>query len=102
MAFLLGSALAGAAGVLLACDADMTPAMGLRPLLMGIIAVVIGGIGSVPGAALGAILLALAENLGAWWISSMWRDAIAFIKLVVFLLARPQGFLGTPLRRAAV
>lgn len=100
--FFIGSALAGAAAVLLAYDTDMTPTMGFRALLMGLVAGIIGGVGSIPGIAFGAILLALAQHLTAWWISSRWQDAIVFIILILFLLVRPQGFLGKPLRRAAV
>jgi len=102
VAFFFGSTLAGVAAILLAYDTDMTPMMGFRALLMGMIAVIIGGIGNIPGAALGAVLLGLAQHLSGWWISSKWQDAIAFLILILFLLLRPQGFLGGPLRRATV
>ena len=85
-AFALGSALAGIAGILVALDVDMTPTMGMRALLMGVVAVIIGGVGSIPGVALGALLLGMAQHLGVWKISSQWQDAIAFIILVLFLL----------------
>jgi branched-chain amino acid transport system permease protein len=101
-AFVGGSALAGIAGLMLAFDTDMTPLMGFRALMMGMIAVIIGGVGSIPGAALGALLLGLAQHLTAWWISSRWQDAIVFVILIFFLLVRPQGFLGRPTRSAAV
>jgi branched-chain amino acid transport system permease protein len=100
--FLIGSALAGIAGVLLTYDADMTPMMGFRVLLMGMVAVIIGGIGEIPGIALGALLLGLAQHLTAWWFSSRWQDAIVFVILILFLLVRPQGFLGKPLRKTAI
>lgn len=102
VAFLIGSVLAGIASVLLAYDTDMNPLMGFQALLMGMIAVIIGGIGSVPGAALGAIFLALAGNFAGWWISSIWQDTIIFLMLVLFLLFRPQGFFGKPLRSTTV
>lgn len=102
VAFVIGSALAGAAAVLLAYDTDMTPSMGFRALLMGLVAGIIGGVGSIPGIAFGAILLALTQHITTWWISSRWQDAIVFVILILFLLLRPQGFLGKPLRRAAV
>lgn len=92
--FAIGSALAGVAGILVALDVDMTPTMGMNALMMGVVAVIIGGVGSIPGVALGALLLGLAQHLGVWKISSQWQDAIAFIILFVFLLVRPQGFLG--------
>ena len=100
--FAVGSAMAGIASILIAYDSDLTPTMGFRVLLMGMVAVIIGGVGSVPGAALGAVLLGLVQHFSAWWISSQWQDAIVFVLLIVFLLTRPQGFMGKPLRRWTV
>lgn len=100
--FVLGSALAGAAGILVAMDVDMTPTMGMNALIMGVVAVIVGGTGSVPGIALGALLLAAAQHFGVWQISSKWQDAIAFVILLVFLLFRPQGFFGRKVRKAEV
>jgi branched-chain amino acid transport system permease protein len=100
--FLIGSALAGVAAILLAYDSDMTPVMGFRALLMGMVAMIIGGVGSIPGVALGAILLGLVQHLTAWWISSRWQDALIFLILILFLLLRPQGFLGRPLSKTSV
>lgn len=101
-AFLIGSTLAGVASVLLAYDTDMNPLMGFQTLLMGLIAIIIGGIGRLSGAALGAIFLALISNLAGWWVSSIWQDTIVFIMLVLFLIFRPQGFFGKPVRSATV
>lgn len=101
-AFAIGSALAGIAGILISFDTDMTPTMGMNALMMGVVAVIIGGVGSIPGAALGAFLLAFAQNFGVWKISSQWQDAIAFIVLLLFLLLRPQGFFGKKIRKAEV
>lgn len=100
--FAVGSGLASVAGILVALDVDMTPTMGMNALMMGVVAVIVGGVGSIPGVALGALLLGLAQHLGVWKISSQWQDAIAFIILFVFLLVRPQGFLGRKVRKAAV
>ena len=100
--FALGSALAGIAGILVALDVDMTPTMGMNALLMGVVAVIIGGIGSIPGVALGALLLGMAQQFGIWKISSQWQDAIAFVILLIFLLFRPQGFLGKKVRTATL
>jgi len=100
--FILGSALAGLAGILVSLDVDMTPTMGMNALMMGVVAVIVGGTGSVPGAALGALLLAFAQNFGVWYISSKWQDAIAFVVLLAFLLFRPQGFLGRKVKKAGV
>ncbi len=102
IAFAIGSALAGIAGILISFDTDMTPTMGMNALMMGVVAVIIGGVGSIPGAALGAFLLAFAQNFGVWKISSQWQDAIAFIVLLLFLLLRPQGFFGKKIRKAEV
>lgn len=90
--FAIGSGLAGIAGILISFDLDMTPTMGMNALLMGVVVVIIGGVGSVPGAVLGALLLALAQHVGLWYLSSQWQDAIAFVILLVFLIFRPQGF----------
>jgi branched-chain amino acid transport system permease protein len=100
--FAIGSALAGIAGILVSLDVDMTPTMGMHALLMGVVAVIIGGRNSIVGVALGALLLGMAQHLGTWWISSKWQDAIAFVILLIFLLFRPQGFFGKKLRTAHV
>lgn len=100
--FGLASALAGTAGVLVALDVDMTPTMGMRALMLGVVAVIIGGIGSIPGMALGALFLGLAQHFAVWKIGSQWQDAIAFIILLAFLLLRPQGFFGKRVGKATV
>lgn len=92
--FAIGSALAGVAGILISFETNIEPTMGFTAILKGIIASIIGGIGSIPGAVLGGFFLGLAENLGIWKISAGWKDAIAFGILIVFLLIRPQGILG--------
>lgn len=92
--FAIGSALAGAAGILISFETNIEPTMGFSAILKGIIASIVGGIGSIPGAVLGGFFLGLAENLGIWKISSVWKDCIAFIILIIFLLIRPWGFLG--------
>ncbi len=100
--FAVGSGIAGMAGILIALDMDMTPTMGLIPLMMGVVAVIIGGQGSIPGLALGALFVGLAQHLGIWRISSQWQDAIAFVILLAFLFFRPQGFLGKKLQTTTV
>jgi branched-subunit amino acid ABC-type transport system permease component len=93
-AFAVGSGLAGAAGILVAIDVDMTPTMGMNALMMGVVAVIVGGVDSIAGVAFGAILLGLAQHLGVYVVGSQWQDAIAFGLLLLFLLLRPQGLLG--------
>ena len=102
LTFALGSALAGVAGILVAFDVDMIPTMGMNALMMGVVAVIIGGVGSIPGIALGSLLLGMAQHLGVWFISSQWQDAIAFAILLIFLLFRPQGFLGKKIKKANI
>ncbi len=94
ISFALGSALAGAAGILISFETNIEPTMGFNALLKGIIASIIGGIGNIPGAVLGGFFLGLVENLGIWKIQAGWKDAIAFGVLIIFLLIRPWGILG--------
>ena len=100
-AFAIGSGLAGLAGILIALDVNMTPTMGMHILMMGVIATIISG-GSIPGIALGALLLAMVQHFGAWFIGSQWQDAIAFAILVLFLLFKPEGFFGKKIGNATV
>jgi branched-chain amino acid transport system permease protein len=92
--FFIGSALAGLTGVLVGFDTGMTPTMGLGLLLKGAVAAIVGGVGNIYGAFLGAFLLGFAENFGIFYVSGGWKDAIAFAILILFLLFRPQGILG--------
>ena len=102
IATLIGSALAGLCGVVLAYDTNLTPFFGFQIYLGGVVAVILGGIGSIPGIALGALLLAVAQHATAWWISSAWQDTLVYSALFLFLILKPQGFLGTASRRGAV
>ena len=94
VSFGIGSALAGAAGILISLETNIEPTMGFNAILKGIIASIIGGIGSIPGAMVGGFFLGLAENLGIWKIQAGWKDSIAFLILIVFLLLRPGGIFG--------
>jgi len=93
-AFGIGSALAGMAGVLISLETNIEPTMGMNAILKGIIASIIGGIGSIPGAVLGGFFLGIVENLGIWKIQAGWKDTISFSVLILFLLFRPEGILG--------
>jgi len=97
----LGSALGGIAGILIACDTDIMPTMGMNPFMMGMVAAIIGG-NTIWGTAAGALLLGMAKHIGIIWIPTRWQDAITFIILLGFLLFRPQGFSGKRKRKAAV
>ena len=92
--FALGAALAGSAGVLIAVEQNLEPTMGLIAIIKGFTAGVVGGLGSVRGAVAGAFLLGLIENIGIWFLPSGYKDAIAFVVLVIFLLFRPHGLFG--------
>ena len=93
--FAVGSALGAAAGVMVGIYfRTVTPTMGLMPGLKGFVAAVLGGIGSIPGAMLGGLLLGIAEVMGAAYISSQYRDAVAFTILIIVLLFKPSGLIG--------
>jgi branched-chain amino acid transport system permease protein len=92
ISFGFASMLAGAAGVIMGLYYHMIyPLMGATTGLKAFIAVVIGGIGSLPGSVAGGLILGLAEGLGTAFISSTWRDGIAFTIFVLVLLIKPSG-----------
>lgn len=95
LTFAIGSALAAVAGVLL-CSTypSLTPYTGAMPGIKAFVAAVFGGIGSIPGAMIGGILLGIIEILGKAYISSQMADAIVFAVLIVVLLVKPTGILG--------
>ena len=91
--FFIGSAIAGLGGILVGFDTGIEPTMGFALLLKGVIAAIIGGVGSIYCALIGAFLLGFVENFGIWQISGEWKDAIAFILLILFLIFRPRGIM---------
>ena len=95
LTFAIGSGLAAIAGVLL-CSAypSLTPYTGSMPGIKAFVAAVFGGIGSIPGAFIGGILLGIIEILGKAYISSQLADAIVFAVLIVVLVVKPTGLLG--------
>ncbi len=93
-AFVLGSALAGAAGVLFALRVPTTVTIGFIVGLKGFTAAVIGGIGSIPGAMAGGLILGMAEAYTQGYVSTRWSDLFVFGILVFFMLFRPQGLFG--------
>jgi len=93
-AFALGSGVVGLAGVLISLDTNMTPIMGMGPLMMGIVAMIVGGAGSMPGIATAALFLAFIQHGAVWTIGSRWQDATGLFVLLAFLLIRPYGMLG--------
>ena len=93
--FAVGSALAAAGGILFGLDQiTINPLMGVLTGLKAFVAAVLGGIGSIPGAVVGGLLIGLAEQLTAGYISPEYRDAITFVILILILLLKPEGLLG--------
>ncbi len=99
LTFAIGSCLAAVAGVLL-CSAypNLLPTTGAMPGIKAFVAAVFGGIGSIPGAMLGGVLLGIIQSLATAYISSQMADAIVFGVLIVVLLVRPAGILGRQTR----
>jgi branched-chain amino acid transport system permease protein len=95
--FIVGSALAGAGAMMQATfkGTPMTTFFGLLPGVKAFVAAVLGGIGNIPGAVLGGLLMGVAETLMIWLGYSRYADAIAFVVLIVVLLFRPEGLLGS-------
>ena len=95
LVFLIGPALGAAAGVMMGLYyGKITPDMGFGFGLKAFTAAILGGIGNIPGAMLGGILLGVLEAVAAGYISMAWKDAIAFGVLILILIARPTGLLG--------
>lgn len=95
--FILGAALAGVASVLYSIAyPQLIVFMGIMPGLKAFVAAVLGGIGSIPGAFVGGLIMGQAEVLSAGYLSTTLRDAIAFAILILVLLIRPQGLFGEP------
>jgi branched-chain amino acid transport system permease protein len=102
IAFGIGSALAAIAGILSAMDTNMTPTFGFNLLLYGVVAMIIGGVGSTKGLVFGSLLIATAQNLAAYYIDTKWMDAITYIILILFLIGKPLGFSGQRLKKVEV
>src|SRR4029453_895920 len=95
LAFAGASAVGGAAGFLvLAVDQQVTPMFGMWATLKGLIAMMIGGLGSVPGAVVGGLLLGIVEANSQWYFGPQIRDLVAYVVLFAFLVVRPRGLLG--------
>lgn len=93
--FILGSSLAGAAGVLVGLsNPKVEPLMGIMPGIKAFVAAVLGGVGSIPGALVGALILGVSETMVTAYVSSTYRDALAFVLLIFILLIKPTGLFG--------
>jgi branched-chain amino acid transport system permease protein len=96
VAFALGSALVVPAAALTAMSQGINPGIGSHIMLISLAATIVGGIGSLKGAALGGLLLGLAESLAVWKLDPQWSEAVTFVILFVFIIFRPAGFMGRP------
>jgi len=98
--FGIAAALAALAGIILAPIIAINPWMGVPPILKAFVVVVLGGLGSLPGAVLGGFLLGIIEAVGVTVFSSEWREVVALGVLILVVWLRPQGLFGKPLREA--
>jgi len=95
MTFGLSACLAALAGTALAPIFSVNPWMGMAPLIKGFIVVILGGLGSFAGAILGGFIIGLSESLSVLFLSSGWKDLVAFVLLILILVIRPYGLFGT-------
>ena len=102
LTYAVGSAISAPAGILLAMDVGVEPYRGTTFVLLASVAVIMGGIGSIPGALLGALFLALLENLGVWKIPSEWQSSISFGVFLIFIVVRPRGLFGRKIQSAEI
>ena len=96
-AFAIGSAIVVPGAILTSMTAGLNPAIGAHVMLISLAATIVGGIGSLRGAAYGGMLLGLAENLALWILDPQWSEAVTFVVLFLFIIFKPSGFLGRPL-----
>lgn len=94
LTFAIGGAIAGVTGALVSASYSFSPIAGESYTLKAFVVVVLGGLGSIPGAIVGGIVLGVAENLASLFLDSGYRDAVGFTLLLLVLVARPRGLLG--------
>lgn len=93
-AFCLGAIFTSGAGILAAADAAMNPYMGLRPFMLSVVIVVVGG-RNIFGVSIACLLLSTAQNFGGVLLGNIWQDVIIFMLLLIFLIFKPQGIMST-------
>lgn len=95
LTFGIGAGLAGAAGTLWAVSGQVfNPYMGSIPAIKGFAIIILGGLGSIPGAIVGGLAIGMVENFTAFTLGGSWKDAVSFILLIVVLVLRPTGLFG--------
>jgi branched-chain amino acid transport system permease protein len=94
MAFVIGTGLAGIAGMLIGPAVLLEPTMGMGPLLVAFSAIVFGGLGSIGGSVLGAFILGLVESLASGYVSAKYSLTLVFGIMILMLLFRPKGLFG--------
>ncbi len=92
--YIIGSVLCAPAGVFMMLDVGIMPYAGIEIVIMATIAVIIGGMGSIPGAFLGSFFMGLVRAYAGWILPSLWQEAILFVVLLLFITFRPRGFFG--------
>jgi branched-subunit amino acid ABC-type transport system permease component len=102
LVFAVASGLAAVAGILAGYDTNVYPSMGFWGILPPVVAIVVGGLGSISGALAGAMFVGIVQNLAAWFLPAIWTNAILFMVLFAFLLIRPSGMIGAPLPRPRI
>ena len=95
LVFVIGSGLAGIAAILSVVDVGADPQSGMPAFLIATVAVIVGGLGSFGGAILGSIVVAVLQSLAVWRVSPRWSDAITFAILILFMVFRPTGLIGS-------
>lgn len=100
--FIIGSSFAGVAGIIYGMDISFTPHFGFSLLLYGIIAMILGGVGSYKGLIYGSILVSTAQHLSSFYFDTKWMDIAAFILLILFLMWKPLGFSGSRLKKIEI
>ena len=102
LVFAIGSMFAGVAAVIMSFDLGVWPGMGFITIFVSVVALTVGGIGSLVGALVGGLLLGLTQQFATWKIDSSWQNGVVFSVLLCFLLVRPQGLFGSrsAIRRA--
>jgi branched-chain amino acid transport system permease protein len=93
-AFLIGSVLVVPAAILTAATSGLNPAMGHHVMMISIAATIVGGVGSLRGAAMAGLLFGLAENISLAFVDPQWSEAVTFVILFLFIIFRPGGFYG--------